>query len=108
MKGLWGGPLLIARYQTGEQFARSYASRLCPASQITSSKVVPDATRLLTAKAVEYGRAQGAPAQAWVGEVRFRCGAQNGYVRASTVVAGSPAGAQVWAVLELNDGSGRL
>src|ERR1700674_5881746 len=50
------------------QFARSYASRLCPASQITASNVVPDATRQLTAKAVEYGRAQGAPAQAWVGE----------------------------------------
>ena len=102
MKGPWGGPLLIARYQTGEQFARSYASRLCPASQITSSNVVPDATRQLTAKAVEYGRAQGAPAQAWVGEVTFRCGAQTGSVRASTVVAGSPAGAQVWAVLELS------
>jgi hypothetical protein len=102
MKGPWGGPLLIARYQTGEQFARSYASRLCAAPQITSSNVVPDATRQLTAKAVEYGRAQGAPAQAWVGEVTFRCGTQTGYLRASTVMAGSPAGAQVWGVLELS------
>lgn len=102
MQGPWGGPVLIARYQTGEQFARGYVSRLCAASQITSSNVVQDATRELTAKAVEYGRAQGAPAQAWVGEVAFRCGAQTGYVRASTVIAGSPAGAQVWAVLELS------
>jgi len=102
MKGAWGGPVLIARYQTGEQFARSYVPRLCPAAQILSSNIVPDATRQLTAKAQDYGRAQGAPAQAWVGEATFRCGTQSGYVRASTVIAGSPAGAQVWAVLELS------
>jgi hypothetical protein len=56
MKGPWGGPLLIARYQTGEQFARSYVSRICPAAQILSSNVVPDATRKLTARAQDYGR----------------------------------------------------
>jgi hypothetical protein len=102
MQGAWGGPVLIARYQTGEQFARSYVSRLCPTAQVLSSNVVPDATRELTAKAMEYGRTQGAPAQAWVGEATFRCGTQSGYIRASTVIAGSPAGAQVWAVLELS------
>ena len=101
-QGPWGGPILIARYQSGEQFARSYVSHLCPVGQILSSNVVPEATRQLTAKAQDYGRAQGAQAQAWVGEATFRCGAQSGYVRASTVLAGSPAGAQVWAVLELS------
>ena len=102
MKDATGGPILIARYQTGEQFARSYIARLCPAAQILSSNVVPDATRQLTATAQEYGRAQGAPAQAWVGEATFHCGTQSGYLRASTVIAGPPAGAQVWIVLELS------
>jgi hypothetical protein len=101
-KGSWGGPVLLARYQTGEQFARSYVSGgLCRQAQVTHSSMVPDATRQLNAQAVAYGRTMGANAQAWVGEAAFQCGSQAGYVRASTVLAGPATAAQVWAVLEL-------
>ncbi|HZW05315.1 MAG TPA: hypothetical protein VFF58_00265 [Candidatus Nitrosotalea sp.] len=96
------GPILIARYQTGEQFARTYISHMCPAAQVLSSGMVPDATRELAVTVQQYARVQGAPAQSWVGEATFRCGAQTGYVRASTVLAGPPTAAQVWAVLEVS------
>jgi hypothetical protein len=103
-KGSWGGPVLMARYETGEQVAHSYiAPQLCRAPQITSSGTLPDATRQLSAAAVAYGRTQGAQAQAWVGETNFRCGGQIGYVRASTVLAGSATGQGIgmWFVMEL-------
>jgi hypothetical protein len=103
-RGSWGGPILMARYQTGEQFARNYVvSQLCRAPQITSSGTLPDASRQLSAAAIAYGRTLGAPAQAWVGETNFRCGGQAGYVRASTVLAGTATGQGVgiWVVMEL-------
>jgi len=104
MKGAWGGPILLARYQTGEQFARSYvAAQLCRTPQITNSGILQDASRQLTASAMAYGRAQGASAQAWVGETNFQCGAQTGYVRASTVLAAPPSGqgVAIWVIQEL-------
>jgi hypothetical protein len=104
MKGAWGGPILLARYQTGEQFARSYvAAQLCRTPQSTNSGVLQDASRQLTASAMAYGRAQGASAQAWVGETNFQCGAQTGYVRASTVLAApsSGQGVAIWVIQEL-------
>jgi hypothetical protein len=104
MQASWGGPILLARYETGEQFARNYiASQLCRAPQITSSDTLEDATRQLSEAAVNYGRTMGAEAQAWVGETNFQCGDQTGYVRASTVLAGSATGqgVGVWFVMEL-------
>jgi hypothetical protein len=101
-QGAWGGPVLLAQYQTGEQFARSYVSGgLCRQAQIRHSNIVPDATRELNAQAVAYERTVGASAQAWVGEAAFQCGPQTGYVRASTVLAGPANAAQVWLVMEL-------
>ena len=99
-----GGQLLVAHYQTGEQFAESYVQEtLCPHAQITSSATLEEASRNLYEQAQEYGRATGAAAvEAWVGEASFSCGRQAGYVRASTVSGTSPVGAQVWAVLELS------
>ena len=98
-----GSPVLMSRYQTGEQYARGYVySRLCRAARITASGVIQDASRELTAQAMVYGRAQGTVAQGWVGEVSFQCGAQVGYVRAATVLVGFPTGLQVWAVMELS------
>ena len=100
----WGGPVLMARYESGEQFSRDYAgSQLCRTPQITGGGTLQDASRQLNAAAVAYGRTQGAQAQAWVGETNFRCGAQAGYVRASTVLAGSATGQGigVWFVMEL-------
>ncbi len=103
IQGAWGGPLLIARYQNGEQFAASYArAALCRNAQITESNTLADATRDLNREAQAYARAVGAPAQASVGEVSFHCGAKAGYVRASTVIGGPPNGARVWGVLELS------
>ena len=104
VKGAWGGPIMLARYQTGEQFARSYvAAQLCRTPQITNSGVLQDASRQLTASAMAYGRAQGALAQAWVGETSFQCGAKTGYVRASTVLAAPPSGqgVAIWIIQEL-------
>jgi hypothetical protein len=102
-QGAWGGPLLVARYQTGEQFAQSYIrSTLCRQARITASSTLPEATRQLNQQAVAYARATGAPVQAGVGEATFRCGTQSGYVRAATLVGGPPNGAQVWGVLELS------
>jgi hypothetical protein len=104
VRGAWGGPILLARYQTGEQFARGYvAAQLCRTPQITNTGVLQDASRQLTASAMAYGRAQGASAQAWVGETNFQCGSQPGYVRASTVLA-EPAtgqGVAIWIIQEL-------
>jgi hypothetical protein len=98
-----GGPVLISRYQTGEQFARNYIyQKLCRQARITQSAVVPDATRELTEKAMAYGRTQGGVAQGWVGEASFQCGSQVGYVRAATILAGSPMVQQVWGVMELS------
>ncbi len=100
----WGGPVLMARYESGAQFSRDYVgSQLCRTPQITGGGTLQDATRQLNAAAVNYGRTQGAEAQAWVGDTDFRCGAQAGYVRASTVLAGSATGQGVgmWFVMEL-------
>ena len=104
-KGAWGGPVLMARYESGEQFAHTYISeQLCRAPQITRSGIVQDASRQLSAAAMELGRAQGTSAQAWVGETDFRCGAQTGYVRAATVLAGSATGQGMgmWFISELD------
>jgi hypothetical protein len=104
-KGAWGGPVLMARYESGEQFAHTYISQqLCRAPQITRSGIVQAASRQLSAAAMELGRAQGTSAQAWVGETDFRCGAQTGYVRASTVLAGSATGQGMgmWFIYELD------
>jgi len=104
IRASWGGPIMLARYQTGDQFTRDYvAAQLCRTPQITSSGILQDASRRLTMAAIAYGRAQGAPAQASVGETNFRCGAQAGYVRASTVLAGSATGQGIgiWVAIEV-------
>ncbi len=104
IRASWGGPIMLARYQTGDQFTRDYVgAQLCRTPQITSSGILQDASRRLTMAAIAYGRAQGAPAQASVGETNFRCGAQAGYVRASTVLAGSATGQGIgiWVAMEV-------
>lgn len=102
-RGAWGGPLMIARYQSGEQFAQSYIrGALCKQAQIISSKILGEETRQLSQQAIAYGRAMNSSAQASVGEANFHCSAQVGYVRAATVLGGQPNGAQVWGVLELS------
>jgi hypothetical protein len=104
-KGAWGGPVLMARYESGAQFSRQYVgSQLCRTPQITSGGTLQDASHELNAAAVSYGRTQGAQAQAWVGETSFWCGAQTGYVRAATVLAGSATGQGLgmWFVYELD------
>src|ERR1700743_3486436 len=96
-RGAWGGPLLIARYQTGEQFAQAYIrGTLCRQAQITSFGTLADATRQLNQQAIAYGRSMGSSAQASVGEAGFRCGSQIGYVRAPPRVGGSAHRAEDW------------
>jgi hypothetical protein len=103
--GPWGGPVLLARYKTGEQYARGYLARVsCGVSRTLNAQSLPQASRDLTAQAAGYGKVTGTWAVAWVGEATSQCGNEASYVRASTVLAApaTGAGAQVWDVLELS------
>lgn len=104
MKAAWGGPILLARYQTGEQFARQYAKQnLCPNGQITQSGPIVDATREMNSKLQPLAQQQGATAQANVGEAYFNCGRGVGYTIANTILLGAARGmgAQLWFVHQL-------
>src|SRR5262252_9050097 len=101
MKAAWGGPILLARYQTGEQFARQYAKqKLCPTGQVTQSGPITDATREMNSKLQPLAQQQGATAQANVGEAYFNCGRGVGYTFANTIFLGADRGmgAQLWFV----------
>jgi hypothetical protein len=103
--GAWGGPVLLARYQTGEEYARGYLARTaCASSRSIDTALLDEASSDLADQADEYEQTVGARAEVWVGEATSRCGSQISYVRASTVLAAPArgAGAQVWDVLELS------
>lgn len=104
IKGAWGGPVLLARYLTGEQFARQYiGQKLCSRAQITQSAPVPSVTQELNARIRPIGARQGAAVQANAGEAYFRCGDSVGYTFAITLWM-APAvgpGAQLWVVHQL-------
>jgi len=104
MKAAWGGPILLARYQTGEQFARQYVKQnLCPNGQVTQSGPIVDATREMNSKLQPLAQQQGAAAQANVGEAYFNCGRGVGYTIANTILLGAARGmgAQLWFVHQL-------
>jgi len=108
MAGLREGQIydgtLLARYQTGVQFAQRYpAWKLCRQPQIVQSGILRKETDTLNAEVARYGSSMGSAASASVGEVIFRCGRAEGFVMATTVLA-RPArgpGASVWAVYQL-------
>jgi hypothetical protein len=103
MKAAWGGPILLARYLTGEQFARQYiGQKLCPRGQVTQSASLPTASHDLNAKIQPFAQRQGVAAQANIGEAYFRCGNGVGYTFANTLLLGAPGGGvQLWFVHQL-------
>src|SRR5712692_2991260 len=79
---------LLARYQTGVQFAQRYpAWKLCRQPQIVQSGILRKETETLNAEVGRYGRSMATAASASVGEVIFRCGAAEGFVMATTLLA---------------------
>jgi hypothetical protein len=99
-----GDPLLIARFETGAQFAQHYiGAKLCPRPEITQSGPRQDETNQINAEIAPYARAMNAVAQASAGEASFRCNGTEGYTYATTVLIGppTPGGVQGWAVYKL-------
>jgi len=99
-----GVPVLLARYQTGEQFARQYiGQKLCPRAQITQSAPIPSVSQEMNARIQPMAARQGAAAQANAGEAYFHCGDAVGYTFANTLLlaAAGGRGAQIWAVYQL-------
>ena len=104
IKSSTGSPILLARYQTGEQFARQYiGQKLCSRAQITQSGPVPSVSQEMNARIQPMATSQGVAAQVNVGEAYFRCGDAVGYTFANTLLLGAAAGggAQIWAVYQL-------
>ena len=95
---------LLARYQTGVQFAQRYpAWKLCRQPQIVQSGILRRETETLSAEVARYGSSMATAASATVGEAIFRCGEAEGFVMATTLLA-RPArgpGASVWGVYQL-------
>jgi hypothetical protein len=93
MRAAWGGDILLARFVTGETYARNYAaSKLCRSQLDAKVSHLDGASRELAARAASYGRATGAAVRASVGEATFQCGKQSGYTRAATLWAGPSRG----------------
>jgi hypothetical protein len=85
-KGAWGGPVLLARYRNGSQFAQEYIrKKICPQAEFTGGGELPNDTQQMNAQLVPYGRSTGSNAGSSVGEVYFRCGSDFGYVTATSV-----------------------
>src|SRR5215471_6311288 len=65
IKSPTGSPILLARYQTGEQFARQYiGQKLCSRAQITQSASMPSISQEMNARIQPMAARQGAAAQA--------------------------------------------
>jgi hypothetical protein len=104
MKGAWGGPVLLARYVTGAQFAQQYTQgKLCRQPMITESMDLRGPTTQMNKAIAPYAAQQRSAAQASIGEVTFRCGNSAGYVLANTLFARPAAGPGVtmWFVYQL-------
>lgn len=98
-----GGQILLARFQSGAQFARQYAPQLCRGAAVGSSSDLPYATRSLQSQMSAVAARYGVVAGPSVGEAYFRCGEAAGYVYATTFWAGQPGGygAQTWGVFRI-------
>ena len=105
VQGAWGGPVLLARFQTGQQFAQTYVSqRVCRSAQFTGGGPLQRESNDMNTQIAPYARASGSRAQAAAGEVYFRCGDAYGYATATTLIA-APAqgpGVVMWFVYTVN------
>jgi hypothetical protein len=104
IQGAWGGPVLLARYVTGSQFAQQYIqARLCrQPAVITGVMDLREATARMNAIIAPYALQQRVPAQASIGEATFACGGSVGYVLANTLYTGQPGGLEGWSVYQLS------
>ncbi len=105
VQGAWGGPVLLARFQTGQQFAQSYvAQRVCRTAEFTGGGPLQRESDDMNAQIAPCAQASGSRAQAAVGEVYFRCGDAYGYATATTLIT-APAqgpGVVMWFVYAVN------
>jgi len=102
------GPLLIARYQTGSQFAERFATRGCPGAikGATAERVsafdMPAETASINAAIAPAAARAGVHVTASAGDFTFRCGDHLGFTFAVTVLAWTtPQGPHTWAVYKL-------
>ncbi len=98
------GPVLIAQYRTGVQFAQEYIGwKLCRQPQITEARPLPDQTNEMNVRILSIARSQGMAASATVGEAAFRCSNALGYTYATTLIVGPAMGGglQGWIVYKL-------
>ena len=104
MQGAWGGPVLLARYATGSQFAQQYIqARLCRQPAVINGVMdLREATARMNAIIAPYALQQRVPAQASIGEATFACGGSVGYVLANTLYTGQPGGLEGWSVYQLS------
>jgi hypothetical protein len=101
--GAAGGRILLARYQTGAQFAQQYARKLCPNGRITGASELANASRDMNARIAPIAAQWNTSARASIGECYFECAGGVGYVFADTLLAGPPSGygVRMWFVYQL-------
>ena len=99
----WGGKMLIQQYTPAPNFAQQYArGSLCPSATQFQGGEITGQTQDLTREYQPIAQAEGKQVRVDVGEVAFKCGAQNGYVYAITILASQPGQpVQIWAVYRL-------
>ncbi|HEX3549409.1 MAG TPA: hypothetical protein VHT53_03500 [Candidatus Elarobacter sp.] len=102
------GPLLIARYESGSQFAEQFATRGCAAAThgATAMRVsafdMPGETASINAAIAPIAARAGVHVSASAGDFTFRCGDRDGFTFAVTVLAWTtPQGPRTWAVYKL-------
>jgi len=97
--------VLLARYMTGLEVARSYpAWKLCRQAKITQSGVLQRESQTLTAQVAQYGRSMATAASASIGEAIFHCPEGEGFVTATTLYTRPMSGRGVsgWFIYELS------
>lgn len=98
-----GGSILLARYQTGTQFAQQYIrTKLCRQPMINETSDLREPTAQMNAILQPFAMQQRAIAQGSVGETIFQCGGGVGYVMAGTFYIKATSGPLVlWFVSRL-------
>jgi hypothetical protein len=104
VQAAWGGPLLLTRFQSGQEFAGNYITgKLCHDATITGGAPLEDETGKMNAYVKPFADAANYVAHASVGEVFYHCGDDFGYVTATTMIVGPHgAGASIWVVWQIS------
>ena len=99
----WGGRLLVERYIPAPATAQQYAQqRLCPSASQFRGGIIPGQTQALNQQMGAIAQAAGKQIHVDVGEVSFKCGAENGYVYAITLQAWQPGGqVSLWLIYRI-------